>query len=98
MKPDHPVPVIDLELGNFIATTIIKKVLCSIQGEMELRRARWIICSRTSLKKNEANRILIMLMKVGLIEATPPQSNNARMIWLTRRGTTFLKNNGGNVS
>lgn len=79
------------ELASFILASIVRKILASFNGRMEYRRLRWIVCSRTSLTKREANRILLLLRKEGLIATTRPQANSERMVWLTRLGQDFLR-------
>jgi hypothetical protein len=83
----------DDELMHFIVATIVRKILMSLEGKMEYRRLRWVACSRTSLTKREANRVLLLLKKEGLIASTKPQANSERRIWLTERGNQFLLEN-----
>lgn len=79
------------KLASFIVTSIVRKILASFDGRMEYRRLRWVICSRTSLTKREANRILLLLRKEGLIATTRPQANREQMAWLTQQGQDFLR-------
>lgn len=80
------------KLAPFIVNSIVRKILASFDGRMEYRRLRWVICSRTTLTKWEANRILLLLRKEGLIETTRPQANRERMVWLTPQGQEFYWN------
>jgi predicted transcriptional regulator len=86
-------PIRDNELMHFIVASIVKKILSSCEGKMEYRRLRWVACSRTSLTKREANRLLLLLKKEGLIATTKPQANGERRIWLTEEGRQFLLEN-----
>ena len=82
------------ELMSFITASIVRKVLTSFNGRrhrMEYRRLRWIVCSRTSLTKWEANQILKILINEGLIATTKPQANSERTTWLTQKGSEFLQ-------
>ncbi len=79
------------KLASFIVTSIVQKILASFDGRMEYRRLRWVVCSRTTLTKWEANRILLLLRKEGLIATTKPQANSERMAWLTPHGQEFLR-------
>ena len=79
------------KLASFIVASIVQKTLASFNGNMEYRRLRWVVCSRTSLKKREANRILLLLKKEGLIATTKPQANTERIAWLTPQGQEFLR-------
>lgn len=88
--------LINEKLMSFIAASIVKKVLSSLDGRMEYRRMeyrrlRWLVCSRTCLKKWEANQILRLLQKEGLIATTRPQGNRERLAWLTPKGIEFLR-------
>lgn len=59
------------ELLSLITTSIVRKVLTSFSGRMgrmEYRRLRWVVCSRTALKKEEANKILRLLITEGLMK------------------------------
>ncbi len=78
------------KLVSFIVASIVRKILASFDGRMEYRRLRWIVCSRTSLTKREANRILLLLQKERLIATTKPQANSERIAWLTEKGREFL--------
>lgn len=79
------------KLASFIVASIVRKILASFNGRMEYKRLRWIVCSRTSLTKREANRILLLLQKERLIATTKPQANSERMAWLTEKGRDFLQ-------
>jgi hypothetical protein len=82
------------KLMSFIAVSIVMKVLTSFKGRMhrmEYRRLRWVVCSRTTLKKGEANQILRLLINEGLIATTKPQANSERTAWLTEKGNEFLQ-------
>ena len=83
----------DEELISYITATIVRKVLSSFGSKrrIEYRRLRWIVCSRTSLTKWEANQILKLLINEGLIATTKPQSNSERTSWLTQKGSDFLR-------
>jgi hypothetical protein len=83
-------PMKNHKLMDFIAYSIVQKILASFDGRMEYRRLRWIVCSRTCLTKKEANRILLILKKEGLIGTTKPQANSERIAWLTPKGQNFL--------
>lgn len=78
------------KIAPFIVASIVRKILSSFNGRMEYRRLRWIVCSRTSLTKREANRILLLLQKERLIATTKPQANSERIAWLTEKGWEFL--------
>jgi hypothetical protein len=74
-----------------IIASILRKILTSFKGErIGYRRLRWIVCSRTSLTKREANQILLLLKKEGLIATTKPQANSEQLAWLTPQGLSFL--------
>ena len=82
------------KLISFITASIVRKVLTSFNGRMdrmEYRRLRWVVCSRTTLKKGEANQILRLLINEGMIATTKPQANSERTAWLTRKGNEFLR-------
>jgi predicted transcriptional regulator len=82
------------ELMSLITTSIVRKILTSFNGRrhrVEYRRLRWIVCSRTSLTKWEANQILKLLINEGLIATTKPQANSERTSWLTQKGSDFLR-------
>jgi transcription initiation factor IIE alpha subunit len=81
------------KLISFIAKSIVRKVLSSFGSKrrIEYRRLRWLVCSRTSLTKWEANQVLRYLMKEGFIETSKPQSNSERTAWLTQKGSYFLR-------
>ena len=78
------------KIAPFIVASIVRKILASFNGRMEYKRLRWIVCSRTSLTKREANRILLLLQKERLIATTKPQANSERIAWLTEKGREFL--------
>jgi hypothetical protein len=81
----------DDELVLFITESIVLKILASFGGErIGYRRLRWVTCSRTSLKKKEANQVLMLLKKKGLIATTKPQANSERLAWLTPQGLDYL--------
>jgi len=91
----NPLSLIKNEkLVNFIAASILRKILASFKGRMEYRRLRWVVCSRTCLTRREATRILLLLIKEGLIATTKPQANNERIAWLTQQGRDFLQEHG----
>lgn len=84
-------PMTNHKFMAFISNSIVRKILVSFDGRMEYRRLRWIVCSRTCLTKKEANRVLLILKKEGLIGTTKPQANSERMAWLTPKGQNFLQ-------
>jgi predicted transcriptional regulator len=81
------------KLISFITASIIRKVLASFGSKrrIEYRRLRWIVCSRTSLTKWEANQVLRLLLKEGFISSSKPQANSDRTAWLTPKGSNFLQ-------
>ena len=85
------------KIASFIVASIVRKILTSFNGRVEYRRLRWIVCSRTSLTKSEANLILLLLRKEGLIATTKPQANSERMAWLTPQGYSFLREQELNI-
>ena len=87
----NPIFKKDDKLVVLIAASIVRKILASLDGErIGYRRLRWFACSRTNLTKREANQVLLLLIKKGLIATTKPQANSERMAWLTPQGLDFL--------
>jgi hypothetical protein len=79
------------KLVLLLAASILRKILTSFKGErIGYRRLRWVVCSRTSLTKREANQILLLLKKEGLIATTKPQANSEQLAWLTPQGLAYL--------
>lgn len=87
MTPDSLSSIEKEKVVHLITASMVRKILACFNGEkIDYRRLRWGTCSRAGLNKRDANKMLLLLIKYGMIATTKPQSNSARMAWLTPKG------------